>query len=1070
MKIQKLLLLITVIGTLLLSVAWGQTSGTLSGKITAADGSPVPNASVMITDSTGFARSTVGAQDGTFTIQNLPPGTYRVQVEAAGFKRLSQENVQVMAGTPISLQLGMEAGSNSETVEVAGHAPLAQDQDAQIAHSYAGRILSELPVLDLNHEQLVELMPGITPPAASTSILVDPQRSRTWNTNGQAAQSNNILLDGVENLEPVNNIAVHIPTINDIQQMNLTTSNYPAEEGRALGSILFPLSRPGTNAWHGDAFEYHNDSWLKARNYFDPSGLPQPVSAMNQFGGAVGGAIVPDKTFLFLSDEGDLNRDATPTYTTVPGTAFAMGNFSSLPAGNLIYNPFSATTAAGRTAFANNTITPSLINPASEAILSALPQPNLSGFENNYFANVPFRNYGLRTEARVDQHFDDNNLLFMRYALSYFTTSQQSALGALGADAGDSRLRAHDALIGYTHAFGATTFTDIRVGYTRYSDPIYALNSAGLASAYGLTHLSGELPAISIDGMQAIGTNATYPQTNKEDTWNGANNWTMRIGNNDLRFGLDYWQIRADGFQNLLYGPAGGYTFSAGATSLPSSTLGPFASYANSLAAFLLGTPSVAGVASSNYLPSYISRQYGAYVSDHINIMSHLSLDLGLRYDYFWPIEPRSNAASYSVYQPGTNTLAPLGTNGISRYGGVNSNNLNFAPRIGMAYRVNDRTVVRAGYGITYWNPDLPFFASSLIPSTVGLDKGTTSGYGIGGTFGVLPAMTTGTTATNQTYYVTPSRVRTPYLQFYNFDVQQDVTHGILFDIAYVGNLGRELPYTQDLNAALPGAGSAGQAFSASGQTSPVYLRGTGYNSNYNALQVNITKRFSQGIAFTAAYTWSKSLDYGAGLTPFLNNNNPVANYGPSNFNRPQVFTFTHNWQLPFGTGRQYLHDGVVGRILGPWELDGILRYASGLPFTPTASAAQCMCPGNTPTANVTQGPGYYGFYPSYFGYLVPYYFTSYSFTQPAAGSLGNVGRNSLQGPDFWNYDLALSRHFVIAEGIRLEVRAEGYNLSNSVHFGAPVANVNSPLFGESTATAPGLGARTFQFALKLVF
>ncbi len=426
---SKILLVITIITTFLLSAAYGQSTGTLSGKVTAADGSPVPSASVIVTDQTGFSHNNVSGQDGSFNIPNLAPGTYRVQVEVPGFKRLTQENVQVMAGTPVSLQLGLEAGSQSESVEVAGHAPLAQDQNDQIAHSYTGRVISELPVLDLNHQQLVELMPGITPPAATVSILTDPQRNRQWNTNGQAAQANNNLLDGVENLEPVLNIAVHVPTINDIEQMNLATSNYPAEEGRALGSILFPLSRPGSNVWHGDAFEYNNNDWFRARNYFDPTPLKQPVSAMNQFGGAVGGAIVPDHTFIFFSDEGDLNRSATPTFTTVPGSAFATGNFSSAPAGTIVYNPFTGTTAAGRTPFTGNIITPSLINPSSAAILSLLPQPNLSGIENNYFANVPFRNYGVRAEARVDQRFDENNLLFLRYALSYYTTSQQSVLG-----------------------------------------------------------------------------------------------------------------------------------------------------------------------------------------------------------------------------------------------------------------------------------------------------------------------------------------------------------------------------------------------------------------------------------------------------------------------------------------------------------------------------------------------------------------------------------------------------------------------------------------------------------------
>jgi hypothetical protein len=1027
----------------------------------------------MVTDSTGFARNAAGKQDGTFSIPNLPPGTYRVQVEVPGFKRLSQENVQVMAGTPVNLQLGMEAGSERESVEVEGHAPLAQDQNAQIAHSYTGRVISELPVQDLNHEQLVEIMPGVTPPAVTTSILNDPQRNRTWNTNGQPAQANNTLFDGVENLEPVRNIEVHVPTINSIEQMNLVTSNYDASVGRAAGSILTPISRAGTNGWHGDAFEYNTNDWLRARNYFDPTPLAQPVSTINQFGGVVGGAIIPDKTFLLISDEGDLTRDANSVFTTVPTAAFRMGNFSSLPVGT-IYNPFTGTaTGAGRVAFTNNTIPANLINPSASAIINSLPLPNLSGVENNYFANVPFRNYGVRSEARLDHRFNEDNLLFLRYGLSYYNTSQQAALGGVGAGAADSRLRAHDALAGFTHAFGPTTFTNIRVGYTRYSDPVYAQGSAGNAASYGLTGLSGALPSISIDGLQALGTNAAYPQINKEDTWNGANNWTFRIKNTDLRFGMDYWQIRADGFQNLLYGPQGGYTFSAGATSAPGVGVGPYGAYANALAAFLLGTPTVSGVGTSNYLPSYLSRQYGAYVSDRINIR-RLTLDLGLRYDYFWPIEPRSNAASYSTYNPLSDTLTSLGSS--SRTGGVKSNNLNFAPRVGMAYRFNDRTVVRAGYAMTYWNPAFPFEASSLIPNATGATAGVAGGYNVAGTFGVLPStVTTGGLAPDRTYYVSPSRVRTPYAQQFNFDVQRDVTHGILFDVAYVGNLGRELPYTQDLNAALPGTGTAGQAFSRFGQTASVYERGTGFNSNYNSLQANITKRFSQGLAMTVAYTYSKSLDYGAGLTPFLNNNNPFANYGPSNFDRTHVFTLTHNWMLPFGAGTHYLNQGIVGKILGPWEVDGIFRYATGLPFTPTASAARCNCPGNTPTADVTPGPSYAGvsLYPSYYGYFyyaVPYFFNTYSFTQPAAGTLGNIGRNALRGPNFTNYDVSLSRSFVIVEGMRLELRGEGYNIANSVHFGAPVANVNSSLFGQATATAPGLDARVIQVALKLIF
>ncbi len=1042
---------------------FAQTTGTLTGKVRAADGSSVPSASVMVVDQSGQRHNTVTGQDGSFSVANLPSGTYRVEVEVPGYKRLTQSDVQITAGAPINLQLGMETGSNNDVVEVQGQAPLADDQNSRIAHSYAGRMLFNLPVQDLNHQQLVELMPGITPPAPTASLLTDPQRNRTWNTNGQPAQANNTLLDGVENLEAYRGTEVHVPAIGGIQQMNLTTSNYDASQGRAGGSILTPITRAGSNSPHGDLFEYFSNDWLRARNYFDPKGLAQPHYVQNQFGGAIGGAIIPDKTFFFLSEQSDTLRDANSNFTTVPNAAFRAGNFSGLP-NVTIWNPFTGSAnGVGRVAFPGNQIPVNLLNPRSLALLNSIPQANLSGVENNYFSNSPIRNDGNRVDARVDHRFNENNLFFMRYGLSYYTTSQDSPLGAIGGAGGSSRLRAHDALAGFTHDFGPTTVTDLRLGYTRYSDPIVA--AAGVNG----------LPYIQIGGMDAIGSNPSYPQLNKEDTWNIVNNWNMRIRNSDLRFGIDLWQVRVDGFQNQLYGPQGGYTFSAGATGTPGADIGRYGNFANSFAAFLLGTPTLAGVTSNTFVPSYISRQYGGYVADRITLMSKLTLDIGLRYDYFNPIEPRNNAANYSIFNPNSDTLVPIAQNGIDRRGNLSADKFNLAPRIGIAYRFNDRTTIRTGYGMSYWNGALNFASSTLIPSFNSVQAGVAGGYGVAGTFGTLPtASTTGALAPNNAFYFS-NQFRTPYVQFFNFDVQRDMTHGILLDIAYVGNLGRELPFTRDMNAALPGSGASGQPFYSFGRTAPTYLRGSGFTSNYNSLQVNATKRFSQGIGFTAAYTYSKALDYGAGLTPFLNNNNPTSNYGPANFNRGQVFTLAHTWRLPFGTGTRYMSNGMLGRILGPWELDGIFRHATGLPFTPTASAAACACTGNTPTADVVPGPTVSGlsYVPSYYGYFyyaVPYQFQTQSLAQPAAGTLGNVGRNSMWGPSFSNYDMALMRSFVFVEQTSLQFRAEAYNISNTPHFGAPITNVNSANFGLSTATAPGLGERTLQFALKLIF
>jgi hypothetical protein len=1056
-----------------MSVIYGQTGGSLSGKVSEASGVPVPSASITVTDPGGFAHTATTAQDGTFTINNLPAGNYRIDVQVTGFKRLTQENVQVTAGAPVSLQLGLEAGSSQESVAIQGQAPLADDSSDRIAHSYSGNVLGQLPVQDLNYSQLVEMSTGVTPPTPTTNILLDPQRNRAWNTNGQQAQSNNFFQDGIENQENVRNQQIHIPTIEGIQQMNLTTSNYDASQGRAAGSILNPITKPGASTPHGEIFEYHSNDWLRARNFFNPSPLPQPIFTSNQFGADLGGAIIPDRTFFFVSDQSDIVRDANPVFTTVPSAAFIQGNFSSLP-GVTIYNPFTgSTTGAGRTPFSNNIIPSNLLNSSAVALLSALPAPNLAGVENNYYTNQQFRNTGIRGDARLDQRFNDRNLVFLRYGLSYYSTRQASALGVLGESGGYSRLRAHEGLVGYTHAFGATTFTDLRAGFDRYSNPIYGLPGVTNAAAFGFSGSAG-IPNVAIDGMQNIGTNPAYPQINKEDNWNIVNNWTFRIRNNDFRFGADYYQVRADGFQNLLYGPAGGYTFTSGATSIPGASLGQYGSFANSLAAFLLGVPTTSGVNTSAFLPSYISRQYGLYAADRVNIMSHLTLDLGVRWDLFLPVEPRNNAANYFTFNPGVNTLTSLGSG--SRSGGVTTNNMNVAPRIGLAYRVRDRLVVRAGYGMSFWNPELAFFANSLMPAMTGTTAGIAGGYTTTGRFGVLPLVTgAAAVAPNQTLYVTPSKVRTPYVQFFNFDIQQDMSHGMLLDLAYVGNLGRDLPYTRDLNAAAPGSGANGQPFGVFGHTAPILLRGTGMSSNYNSLQANVTKRFSQGFAFTAAYTFSKSLDYGAGLTPFLYNNNPFANYGPSNFDRTHIFTFTHAWRLPFGPGTGHFNHGLMAHLLGPWELDGIARTATGLPFTPTASSALCQCPGNTPTANVVPGPtlngvtfvpGFYGFY--YFA--LPYELPTIALAQPSAGALGNIGRNAIRANGFTNYDLALSRSFVFFEHTRLDFRAEAYNLTNSPHFGPPIANVNSSNFGLSTTTAPGLDNRIFQFAVKLVF
>jgi len=477
--------------------------------------------------------------------------------------------------------------------------------------------------------------------------------------------------------------------------------------------------------------------------------------------------------------------------------------------------------------------------------------------------------------------------------------------------------------------------------------------------------------------------------------------------------------------------------------------------------------------------PSNYTTQYSGYIADTLQVTRHLTLDIGLRYDLFSPMRPRTAAGNF-IYDLPSNMLLPIKQGFVNDRGNVRYDTDNWAPRFGFAYRMGEKTVIRGGYGISYWNGIAQFNGSQFINANTGLEAGVGGSYGVTGTFNrvPIPALLTGaTTAANAAYYITPRNIQTPYVQSFNFMVQRDLGWATVLDVSYVGALGRQLPYTQNINAATAGSGTAGIPFNVSsfdGRTAPIYLRSTGTTSNYNAFQTNLTKRFSKNLALTFAYTYSKSLDYGSGLTPFQDNINTRNNYGPSDFDRTQMLTISHVWQLPFGTGTNHLNSGWVGRVLGPWQIDGIFRYASGSPWTPTADPALCACPGNTVRADVVPAgtSTVVGFYPTYFGFFpFSYNIQNYALAQPQAGFKGNAGRNILRGQGFTNYDVSLFRNFVFLENTRLEFRAEAYNLANSAFFANPsVTNVNAGNFGQSTRLFPGMGPRTLQFALRLVY
>jgi hypothetical protein len=504
--------------------------------------------------------------------------------------------------------------------------------------------------------------------------------------------------------------------------------------------------------------------------------------------------------------------------------------------------------------------------------------------------------------------------------------------------------------------------------------------------------------------------------------------------------------------------------------------LGSYRSFVNSFAAFMLGAPQEVGRTYQTVTSTNRQTQVSGFLQDSYKVTSRLTLDLGLRYEFYSSVVPRY-AGGASNYNPFTNSLLVAGYGNIGLDTGVNPQWL-FDPRFGFAYRVGNKSVIRGGFAISGWTGRYGFTGgtlSSQFPVTYNVQVGTTGGYAVNGSLNSLPAVpfmpvpSNGiiNPAPNQGFFFIPFNNPLSYVENYNLTYERELPGMLTLTAGYVGNVGRQLPFNQEMNAAAPGTGTAGLPLNVLfGRTASTTLRADGVNSNYNSLQVTASKRNSHGLTLTASYTYSKSLDVGSNQPSFIDNLNRGRQYGPSDFDQTHIFVLSHIYELPFGKGKPFLNNGgVAAAILSGWQINGILRLSSGLPFTITTDPTACNCPGNRNFANVvapTQilggiGPG-------------QAWFTVSSFAAPAPNTFGNVGRNTVRGPGLKNYDFSLFRVFRIQERVIFELRGEAYNLSNTPHFSNPDAVVTDGNFGFISSTLSGAPNRQFQLAARLRF
>lgn len=1093
MSIRNTFVALVCVATLLLAIGLpGRleaqvVTATLTGNVRDSSGAVVPNATVTALQvSTGSTRSTTATGDGLYNLPYLEPGVYNISVEVPGFKKFIRENVLLEVSTIARIDAILTPGNVGETITVTAESPLLQTERAEVARNFGSETVRELPVANRNFQALAGLVAGVSPPVQNFTTTEDPQGTTFFNANGQGNSANNTLVDGVDNTNPTLGLSIYLPNPEVVQEVHVTTSNYSAEFGRVGGAVVNVVTRSGTNQFHGSVWEFNRVAALTARDFFNKSPATKPGLTRNEFGAAVGGPIRRDKTFFFFGYQGRYLRQSSTSIYTLPQRSFLNGDFNSVPS-LALYDPATGNSdGTGRQPFANNIVSPNRINPIAQKLNSYLPAPNAPGLLNNYTVNIPFSYDGNSYDARVDHNFTDETKIFAKMATSKYSVTQ----GGYYADPiGDGRI-AKDytvtAIVNLTHAFSPTLLTELRLGYNRYRTDVNGIDMTTVTNAkLGIANPNPDsistngFANVQINGMQEIAnTQVYYPLVNTDNLFTAVDTWSKSLRTHTIKWGIEAHRNRMDRFQpqgaNL--GPRGLFQFNPGTTQLKNGPgLGPYGSFVNAFASYMIGAPDQTSRTYQTVTPTNRQTQIAGFVQDTYQFSPKLTLDIGVRYEWYSPVEPRYKGGA-SNFDPATNTLLIAGYGDVDLATGVPSQN-SVQPRVGFAYRLDDKSVLRAGYSISSWTGRFGFTGGTLstqFPVIYNVQNGNTGDYIVDGSFSTLPPFTFTalpgngriTPAPNQAFFVIPTYNPIPTVQSYNFTYQRQLSGGLAFDLGYVGNLGRQLPFNQQLNAAAPGAGTGGLPFAPFGRTASTSERGDGVNSNYNSLQVNLQKRFTHGYTFSIAYAYSKALDVGSNQASFINNLDRRRQYGPADFDQTHLLTITHLFELPFGKGKPFLSGGgFAAHLLSNWKLNGIYRYATGTPFTATADATSCNCPGNGNYADATSPV-------QTLGGVGPNqaWFSTASFAVPGPNRFGTAGRNTIRGPHLSNYDFSLFRGFSFKDRFTLELRGEFYNLTNSPHFSNPNANVSSASFGTITSTLTGYGNRQVQTAVRITF
>lgn len=1090
-------------------------TGSLLGLVTDSSGGAVPGAKVTVTEmNTGISRSMQTNESGNYIFPALEPGTYRVTVEHTGFRTAIKEGVVLLVNTTVRADLTLQPGVVSEAITVAAEVPILQTDRADIGRKIEAVQMVNLPLgYGRNFQALLNLVPGATRTFQPHSEFFNSQGSLTSQVNGVSRLGNNVQFEGVDNNHRTGLLTVLIPPIEALETVDVSTSNYEAELGRAGGAVMNIRLKSGTNQLHGAAYWFHSDSALGARETFQPT---KPVTTVNNYGFNLGGPIRRNRTFFFGDFLQVKDRRGDGYIISVPIASFRNGDFSSYASRAVIYDPATGNrdTGAGRQPFPGNIIPDARISPIAKKILAMVPLPNLgSDIVNNYASSTTRKKDSNLFDVKIDHQQTDNDRFSVRYSFQRPVVTDPGRFGIAGGGgkgfAATGVNRTQSAAINYTHLFSSTFIVEARMGLSRYSNIAENLDAGTNASeaigikGVNLDRWTSGLTAMNVSGYAnpLVGYGASLPWNRAETNFNWVTNWTKLLHNHTIKFGADIRRLRDELLQTQdAGGPRGEWQFGNNQTSTPGA---PVLSQVNGLASFLVDVPSRFRRDLAVLFPSYRATMLFTYVQDKWQVTPKLTVDLGLRHDFYPPATPRLHGG-FSNYDFNNNAFVVAGIGNNPMNLGRKTYYRNFAPRFGMAYRIDNRTVVRSGFGISW----IPFpdnkYAWDNYPVKQSNDYQALGSYGQAQSApGVYGAMALGFPAP-QVAVIPPNGIipaDTPYLlaqninsaipldyhegyiESWNVALQRQLPKNFTIEAAYVGNHTVRAPVAYNVNAATTfNSGASGRPlYQRFRKNADVNLRYAGYSNNYNSFQMKLDRRFSGGFLMTTAYTYGKALGYTSEDGGLWNYLQPRRNYSRLDFDRAHVFTQSYLYELPFGKGKRWAKSGAGRWILGDWQLSAVLSLMTGRPVTfgTTVSA-------NTPGSSIT--PDQTGPITILHGVAGPggsaLWFDTAPFKQPLdpdgkTPHFGNMGRNNFDGPGLGDLDVSLFRKFQIGEKIKGELRFESLNFTNTPAFANPNTTLGSVDFGKVTSTLAGLisnqsvggtGPRSIQLGLKLSF